>query len=98
MNALMKLHPPAAKFMLYSRTNPDSVNNRAGGSLLKLLWASFGPLQLAKKGEIFVKKVDDGGFSDIDHCFGVGRPLPTKPSSKFLLRKTNAKKLGHRYP
>lgn len=82
VNALMSLHPRCIRFLLSSRTNPDSLNNR-GGSVLSLLWAMFGPLQLDKKGKLFLKKIDDGGFSDIDHHFGVGRPIPT-PKKSFL--------------
>lgn len=74
VNALVKRHFPAALFLLNSRTNADSLNNR-GGSVLDLLWSLYGPLQLDKMGENFIQKIDNGGFSDLNHCFGVGRPI-----------------------
>jgi len=73
MEALGK-YPPAMKFVLNSRTNGDAPLHHGG--FLRFLWGMFGPLQIAKKGNSFVKKVESGGFADIQDSFGNGQPVP----------------------
>jgi len=93
LGALRNAHPSASKFMLESRTNIDSLN-RSGRSLPKLMWAAYGPLQLGKLGSKLIGKVDGGGYSDIDHKFGIGRPMEIRPIPKVVLRKKDKKAQG----
>mmetsp|Transcript_25027 Transcript_25027/g.38728 ORF Transcript_25027/g.38728 Transcript_25027/m.38728 type:complete len:247 (+) Transcript_25027:2-742(+) len=95
MTALCTNHPPAIRFLLNSRTSPESPIHR-GGSLLQLLWAACGPLQMAKMGLQIVRKVDGGEFSDIEHRFGAERP--DRPARRVLLHKKTKSSTGHAYP
>jgi len=91
--ALRKVHPSSSKFMLSSRTNYESLNI-SGRSLPKLMWAAYGPLQLSKFGSKLIQKIDGGGYSDIDHKFGIGRPMEIRPKPKVVLRKKDKKTQG----
>lgn len=56
-------------FLLGSRTNTASLTHLSEG-LLRDLWLLYGPSQVGKFGEMFIEKVESGGYKDIDHNFG----------------------------
>jgi hypothetical protein len=87
MEALGK-HPPAMKFVLASRTNSDAPLHHGG--FLRFLWGMFGPLKIAKKGSSFVKKVENGGFADVQDSFGNGRPVPD--ANALRVKETKGRK------
>lgn len=64
-------HPPARKFILNSRTNLDAPMHHGG--VWKMLWAMLGPPQLAKSFVRLVEKIENGGYTGIDHTFGIDR-------------------------
>jgi len=79
-------HSPAMNFVLKSRTNNDTPIHHGG--MLPFLWGMFGPLQIAKRGDAFVKKVENGGFSDVKDCFGNGCPIPEASTLKVKKKKS----------
>jgi len=74
-SVLIKTYPLSAQFILYSRTNPDSVIYHGG--ILKLFWAQLGPRQLKTKMEKIMKRMESGEYLDFqpEREF-VNRPLP----------------------
>uniref|UniRef100_A0A7R9ZH01 Uncharacterized protein n=1 Tax=Pseudictyota dubia TaxID=2749911 RepID=A0A7R9ZH01_9STRA len=92
-------YPPAMKFVLNSRTNADAPLHHGG--TIKFLWGMFGPHQIAKKGNAFAKKVEKGGFADVQDCFGHGRPVPEADALKAKKNKggnNKSKKMAVSYP
>lgn len=69
--ALMS-YRPAKKFILSSRTNINAPTHHGG--IWKMLWAFFGPCQLAKFPRAMIEKVENGGYDGINHMFGNHRP------------------------
>lgn len=77
-------------FVLKSRTNNDTPIHHGG--MLPFLWGLFGPLQIAKRGDAFVQKVESGGFSGVKDSFGNGRPIPEAGTLKIKKKKPSKKK------
>jgi len=83
-------YAPAANFVVNSRTYLDSPCHHHNGTL-GLLWAMFGPSQLAKKADKFVEKVENGSYADCKDCFGwAGRQLP-EPKELKVKEKSKVK-------
>jgi len=89
--ALMKTVPGAIKFLMQSRLNMNAPMHHKHGTL-KLLWNMIGPPQLYKFPQKLIQKVESGGYTDIDHCFGaethhhaVNESVATKTSSSMLV-------------
>ena len=58
---LLAAHKPSAAFNATTRTNYLAPCH---SSLLKTLWAAFGPDQLKKKGGKLMRKIEHGGFAE----------------------------------
>mmetsp|Transcript_23288 Transcript_23288/g.38391 ORF Transcript_23288/g.38391 Transcript_23288/m.38391 type:complete len:562 (+) Transcript_23288:61-1746(+) len=81
--AALGAYPPAMQFVLNSRTYLDAPCHHYMG-MPGLLWAMFGPMQLAKKANKFVERVESGDFPDCQDCFGcAGRKLPDPKELKI---------------
>ena len=90
-------YSPATNFVLKSRTNNDTPIHHGG--MLPFLWGLFGPLQIAKRGDAFIQKVESGGFSDVKDSSGNGRPIPEASTLKIKKKKPSKKsKSGHGVP
>jgi len=84
------LYPPAMQFVLKSRTYLDAPCHHKNG-MIGFLWALFGPLQMAKKANKFVERVESGDFPDCQDCFGcAGRKLP-QPNELKIKEKPKVK-------
>lgn len=79
-------HPPANKFLLKSRTNGDAPLHHGG--FLPFIWGMFGPLQIAKSGSAFAKKVESGDFNDVKDCFG----QPIREANVLKVKKNRKSK------
>jgi hypothetical protein len=89
-------YSPAMNFVLNSRTNNDTPIHHGG--MLPFLWGMFGPLQIAKRGDAFIQKVESGGFSDVKDCFGNGWPIPEAGALRIKKKKPGKKKSRHAMP
>jgi len=95
--AALGRHRPSARIILKSRTNADAPGHHGG--LRRFLWGLYGPLGIAKKGDRFVRKVESGGFEDVQDCFGHragGRALPSR--SDFVTKRKGRAKSGYPPP
>jgi len=81
---LMKTYPRSGRFILYSRTNVDSVIYHGG--LMKFLWAQFGPRQLKVKVGKMIERMEFGEYNDfqIQKEFITRTIPPAGNSGKFL--------------
>jgi len=59
---LGKTYSSSLQFIVNSRTNQDSSSHHGG--LFKILWAQFGPMQLQRKAQKFIERVEGGKFCD----------------------------------
>jgi hypothetical protein len=92
--AALGAYPPAMQFVLNSRTYLDAPCHHYMG-MPGFLWALFGPMQLAKKADKFVERVEAGDFPDCQDCFGcAGRKLPDPKELKIKEKS----KVASNYP
>lgn len=86
----LQAYPPAMQFVFGSRTLLDAPCHHKNG-LIGFLWAAYGPLQLAKKTNKFIERVENGFFPECQDCFGhKDRQLP-KPSELKIKDKPKVK-------
>lgn len=88
-------YPPAMKFVLNSRTFLDAPMHHNNG-MLGFLWDLYGPLQMAKKAEEFTKKIESGGFTNIQDSYGCAdRQIPKPNELKLKLKKKEKAKSNY---
>jgi len=74
--ALSKTVPGGGKFMLSCRTNIAAPMHHKGG-FMRLMWFLYGQgaIKFSKK---LYRKIESGGYKDIDHRFGIETFAPNK--------------------
>ncbi|MGK3760272.1 MAG: hypothetical protein ACI8RD_012589 [Bacillariaceae sp.] len=84
-------YKPYAKFSMESRTNQNQPNHHGG--MWGIIWAVIGPLQIIKKADLFVYRMENGYYKeDFPGCPLPGRNEADPTKFKDALRVTNTKK------